>query len=55
MKKDSKPIQNLYQHRDVNHTCADCGLVSKNVNKSIKYNQYFCIECLKDKIIRSNS
>ena len=55
MKKNSKPNQNVYQHRNVNNTCADCGLVSKTVNKSIKYNQYLCIECLKDKILKSNN
>lgn len=37
-------------HRDVTNTCSTCGLKSKAVSKSIKYNRYFCIDCLLDYI-----
>lgn len=44
MKNKIKPIRSVY------NTCSSCGLKSKEVNKSIKYNKYFCIPCLIENI-----
>lgn len=55
MSKKNKPIQHTYKHRDVSNKCAVCGLISKAVSKSIKYNQYLCIDCLKDKILTTDN
>lgn len=40
--------------RNISHKCDSCGLVSKQVNKSIKFNNYLCIECFLDKVISIN-
>lgn len=40
--------------RNISHKCDSCSLVSKDVNKSIKFNKYLCIECFLDKIISTN-
>jgi hypothetical protein len=39
--------------RNISHKCDSCGLVSKNVNKSLKFNKYYCLDCLKDAILSS--
>lgn len=38
--KPFKPVRNVL------NTCSVCGTKSKQVNKSIKFNQYFCMDCL---------
>lgn len=52
MKKDNKSIY-IKQIRSVQNVCSACGLKSTKVEKSIKFNKYFCIDCLLD-YIRSN-
>jgi hypothetical protein len=37
-------------HRETESTCSVCGLKSKHVSKSTKYNDYFCIDCLVEHI-----
>lgn len=49
MKKNVKTL-NFKSPRIVLNTCSLCGLKSKQVEKSIKYNKYFCIDCLVDYI-----
>lgn len=36
--------------RIVQNTCSVCGLKSKSVEKSIIYNNYFCMDCLIDHV-----
>jgi hypothetical protein len=52
MKKDRKSIH-IKQIRSIQNTCSACGLKSTKVEKSIKFNKYFCIDCLLD-YIRNN-
>ena len=34
--------------------CSSCGLLSNDVNKSVKYNKNLCIYCLKEIIVDSH-
>lgn len=35
--------------------CSVCGIISTSVNKSTKFQNNFCIDCLKDLIINSSN
>ncbi len=48
MKKQPLKIQKT---RKTSSQCYDCGTVSGEVNKSIKYNISLCIPCLRERII----
>lgn len=48
MKKQTIKIQKT---RKTSTTCYDCGVISTEVNKSIKYNISLCILCLRERII----
>jgi hypothetical protein len=48
MKKQTVKIQKT---RKTSATCHDCGVVSREVNKSIKYNLSLCMTCLQERII----
>lgn len=51
MNNKKNQYQKIKTHRTVINQCSDCGLKSKSVNKSIKYNNYYCIDCLIQKAI----
>ncbi len=53
MKKTNSKYEPIKQVRIVENTCFSCGIKSKSVNKSIKYNKYFCVKCLVDYIINN--
>jgi hypothetical protein len=48
-------IKLSYLYHDKNRECSDCGVISKSVNKSVKYNKNLCIDCLKELIISSQN
>lgn len=48
-KTQSLPLQKT---RKTSTPCKDCGVVSKDVSKSIKYNISLCIDCFKTRIIK---
>ena len=48
-------IKPSYLYREKDRTCSECGLISKSVNKSVKYNKNLCIDCLKEIIITHSS
>lgn len=52
MKKNDKKIS-FSKPRIISHKCSQCGLVSKDVHKSIIYNRYYCKHCLIEKIINN--
>lgn len=45
-----KEYKNIKPVRSVLNTCSSCGLKSKEVEKSIKFNNYFCMDCLLEHI-----
>jgi hypothetical protein len=47
-------INSPHTYKDHNKKCDSCQVVSKDVNKSIKYKKNLCIDCLKDLILNSN-
>jgi uncharacterized ferredoxin-like protein len=49
MKKNNKDL-NIKTSRSLTNTCSSCGFKSKEVEKSIKFNKYFCMYCLIDYI-----
>ena len=54
MKKNNKAL-NIKTFRSLTNTCSSCGLKSKEVEKSIKYNKHFCMLCLMDYIKNNNT
>ena len=53
MKKPRKENLSYSRPRNITHKCSVCGLVSKDVHKSIKYKDYFCKDCLVSHILQS--
>lgn len=51
MKRNNKKDLPSFHYKDIKHKCSICGLVSIEVDMSTRYKDYFCIECLKQKII----
>lgn len=51
---DSQDIKPSHFYKNSNKKCQKCGLTSKEVNHSKKFNQSLCIECLKEMIINSS-
>lgn len=51
MKRPKKQPLTFSRPRNISHKCQSCGIVSKDVNKSIIYKKYFCIQCLADNIL----
>lgn len=49
--KKQKPLS-LQKTRKTSTPCKDCGVISKDVSKSIKYNVSLCIDCFKTRIIK---
>lgn len=51
MKFDKQKFNQIKSPRNTNNKCSICETKSKTVSKSVKYNQYFCIDCLISHII----
>lgn len=51
MSKNKKKLSINPTIRDLSHRCQDCNLVSKAVDKSYKYEEYLCINCLKKRLL----
>lgn len=50
-RKKNKDTQPILHYRDIKHKCSECSIVSYSVDKSYKYNNYYCIDCLTTKIL----
>ena len=53
MKKTNSKYESIKPVRIIENTCSSCGIKSKSVNKSIKYNKYFCVDCLIEHIVNN--